>query len=250
MNFNSNIPIKFGLLGKSLQHSFSKNFFESEWKKNKIYNKSYDLLEFEDVSELQKFLSSNTLLYQGLNVTVPYKIVVFNFLKDFSSEAKDIGAVNCLKFDGNNWKGHNTDGPAFLKTILDLKSKIKRTLILGNGGASKAVQWALHQLSLEFDIVNRNRVLNYENLIEHWNKDWNFIIQTTPIGMFPHINQCLPIPFEKFNSDTIAYDLIYNPIETKFLIESRKYGAMTMNGLQMLEEQARLSYSFWTGENI
>ncbi len=242
-------PFKFGLIGKRLQHSFSKNLFETEWRKNKIYDKSYDLLEFDDISELQQFLALNKEKYLGLNVTIPYKIVVCDYVKEFSTEALSIGAINCLKFNGLNWIGHNTDGPAFLSTIIDIKNKIKKSLILGNGGASKAVQWALRQLILDFDIVSRKGVLNYDNLEENWNSDWNFIIQTSPVGMYPNVDRCLAIPFKKFNSDMIAYDLIYNPAETVFLKESKKSGTMTINGIKMLEQQARLSDHFWTAKN-
>ncbi|NOT37096.1 MAG: shikimate dehydrogenase [Saprospiraceae bacterium] len=240
--------IKHGLIGGSLSHSFSKNYLESQWKKEGGHSYFYELLEFENEKELGNFFSNDVYSYRGLNVTIPYKVLVKRYMHAMTHEAKEIDAINCIAIKNNQLIGHNTDGPAFLLSLKDWLPSTSRAsaLILGDGGASKAVQWALRKLKINYSIVTRNsNILNYSNLRSQWDDKFQLIIQTTPVGMYPKINDSLNIPFDKLNSNCFVYDLIYNPDPTVFLQNSLHYGANCMNGLKMLQLQADLSNQFW-----
>ena len=239
--------IKFGLIGKNLKHSFSASYFQTKWANEGINLYNYQLFEITDKEEIKEFLLVHRL-YLGFNITIPYKQAILEHLGELTQEAIEIGAVNCIRNYGLIWKGHNTDGLAFLKTLelfipLDFNGQ---ALILGNGGSSKAVQWALKKRNISFDIVSRSSIeLNYDNLTTSWNKNWKLIINTTPLGMYPDSNNFPRIPYNKIDSQCYAIDLIYNPEETIFLRNLKEMGCKVMNGLDMLKIQADLSFNFW-----
>lgn len=238
---------RFGLIGRQLAHSFSKDYFEKKWASSEINDCSYELFPIPDKSLLKTFLDANKHL-NGLNVTIPYKQSVIEFMDQISPEAKEIGAVNCLHQEDGQWVGYNTDGPAFLNTLMAFLSdqKVKRALILGTGGASRAVQWALHQLSMDFDLVSSSgNGISYQELDANWKDDWNLVIQTSPVGMYPKSDSCPAIPYHRLNHSYFLYDLIYNPEETEFMRRGRVAGAKVKNGLQMLYDQADLSWQIW-----
>lgn len=236
----------FGLLGKKLSHSFSKSYFEKKWASDGNLASSYDLFEIENVYNLESFLAKRKDL-TGLNVTIPYKEQIIPYLETLDSVAFEIGAVNCLKANAGTWVGYNTDGPAFLKT-LEIPFSINRptkALILGSGGAAKAVRWAFHNLEIPVMQVSRNAELNYQNLENHWTDDIQMIVNTTPLGMYPDIDSFPNIPYELIKPAFIAYDLIYNPEKTIFLQKAEMYGAQIINGKEMLKIQADLSEEIW-----
>ncbi|MCC6816049.1 MAG: shikimate dehydrogenase [Saprospiraceae bacterium] len=237
-------------MGKSLTHSFSKFVFESIFSQNNINNTSYSLIEISDLPQLRQFFRTQAFQYSGLNITVPYKLEVLPFLNKLTTVAQEIGAVNCIKYVEGQWEGHNTDGPAFLEILNKSKRWNSHALVLGNGGASKAIQWALKKSGITFDLVSRtSKEYNFENLNQKWNNQWNTIIQTTPVGMFPNSHETLNFPFDRMNEEFLVYDLIYNPVKTKFLLQANEQGARIYNGQEMLEIQALLSYEYWNREN-
>ncbi len=238
---------KFGLLGKKLSHSYSKDYFIKKWRSQSEEQYSYELIEIPDESKLIEFLKTEDQ-FCGLNVTIPYKIIILKHLQALSKEAREIGAVNCIKYSNDQWIGHNTDGIAFLQSlekILEMK-KIDNSLILGSGGASLAVQWAIKQLGIQFDVISRkDKEWNYDHLETKWNPSWKLIINTTPLGMLPDIYSSPEIPYDKVDETYYAYDLVYNPEETLFLKKMSERGAQIKNGLEMLYAQADLSEQFW-----
>lgn len=239
---------KYGLIGYPLGHSFSKEFFEKKFLREGILNSQYELYPIEDHDDFKKLLLENPNL-KGLNVTVPHKINVMSLLDELHDTAKEVGAVNTIKIINGKTIGYNTDTWGFAKSlfpeIIAFKSK---ALILGNGGASKAVQFVLNKLSIPFKIVGRNKHNDdyvYEDLKKELFEEIGIIIQTTPVGMYPDIDQYLNLPYEAINKNHFCMDLIYNPEETIFLKKSREAGATVKNGLQMLHEQAEESWRIW-----
>ncbi|MBK9629544.1 MAG: shikimate dehydrogenase [Saprospiraceae bacterium] len=236
----------FGLLGKKLSHSFSKTYFEKKWANAQNHSSSYDLYEIENVLALESFLKKRKDL-AGLNVTIPYKEQIIPYLDALDPVAFEIGAVNCLLSKAGSWVGYNTDGPAFLKT-LEIPFSINRptkAIVLGAGGAAKAVVWAFHKLAIPVIQVSRNSELNYQNLRNHWTDDIQMIVNTTPLGMFPDIHTFPNISYELIKPAFIAYDLIYNPDKTVFLQKAEMHGAQIINGKEMLKIQADLSEEIW-----
>ncbi len=239
---------KYGLIGYPLGHSFSKEFFEKKFLREGIINSQYELYPIEDLHDLKKILLENPNL-KGLNVTVPHKIDVMSLLDELHDTAKEVGAVNTIKIINGKTIGYNTDTWGFAKSlfpeIIAFKSK---ALILGNGGASKAVQFVLNKLSIPFKIVGRNNHNSdyaYEDLNKSIIEEAGIIIQTTSVGMYPDVEQFLNIPYDAINENHFCMDLIYNPEETIFLKKSREAGATVKNGLQMLHEQAEESWRIW-----
>lgn len=242
--------MKFGLIGKQLSHSWSKSYFETKWIEAETKDHEYLLLEFSSEEEIQKFFDHDIYNFKGLNVTLPYKSFVLDFVDKLSNTALEIKAINCLKINNRLITGHNTDGPAFLESLQNFikDQPIESALIVGDGGSSKAVQWALKKLNIKFNIVSRkNKELDFLSLNKKWNNDWRLIVQTTPVGMFPHSDQVIDFPFDRIGSKHLVYDLIYNPDETLFLKNCRTHGASCLNGLEMLKRQAELSWQFWQG---
>lgn len=241
----------FGLIGKSLSHSFSKNYFENKFELLHLNDYSYSNFELENIEAFVELIKSNSNL-KGLNVTIPYKETVIPFLNELSEEANQIGAVNCIQIKGNKLIGHNTDVYGFsqsLKPFLDANHE--RALILGTGGAAKAVAHVLHKIGLPVFYVTSAKTKKTENTFfydeinERVMAAFKLIVNTTPLGTFPDINECPPLPYEFFTPQHLAYDLIYNPGETKFLRQASNKGAIVVNGLSMLQLQAEKSWEIW-----
>lgn len=238
---------KFGLIGKTVQHSFSKNYFENKWNDLFITDHEYNLIEIHSLDHLKEFLNTS-INFSGINITMPYKISIISLLDSLTPIAKEVNAVNCIKKVDGQWIGHNTDALAFLKTLktflpFEFHSD---ALVLGSGGASRAVQWALRNLGLPYTLAsNSGYFKSYEEIAEHWNHNWKLIINTTPLGMLSSLEQKPKIPYDRIDSSFYLYDLIYNPEKTLFLKFGEQLGAKTKNGLEMLHLQADESWLFW-----
>lgn len=245
---------KYGLIGYPLGHSFSVSFFNEKFANEKI-NARYINFEIPQIEDLPEILASNPEL-KGLNVTIPYKQKVISYLDELSSEARSIGAVNVIrvthKGKGIILKGFNSDVIGFTRSIEPMLESIhKKALILGTGGASRAIEYGLKSLGLETLFVSRNKkegCITYEEVTPQIIKDYNVIVNCTPLGMYPKSDTCPQLPYEAMDSHTILYDLIYNPDETLFLKKGAEHGASTKNGLEMLLLQAFASWEFWNGE--
>lgn len=238
---------KFGLVGKTLGHSFSKTYFEDKFR-NEGLNHTFENFELPDISAVQEVFSISDL--KGVSVTIPYKEQIIPFLDSLSEEAKAIGAVNCVSFQNGRKTGHNTDAFGFHQLIKPfLTNEHERALILGTGGASKAVAYVLKSIGLDVLWISRNpskeKEFPYEAINEHMLRACKVIINCTPVGTFPHVDECVPFPFGFLTEAHLCIDLIYNPEETKFLRESRVHGATTLNGLSMLKEQANKAWEIW-----
>ncbi|RLD45440.1 MAG: shikimate dehydrogenase [Bacteroidetes bacterium] len=233
---------KYGLIGKTLKHSFSKKYFDNKFKEENIIDCSYELYELARIEDIKQLLSDNPDI-EGLNITLPYKESVIPFLDELDESVKDTDACNCIKITNGKLIGYNTDKEGFLEAFLSVMiMDYHNMLILGNGGASKAVAAALDELSLEYTIVARNPKhkddLNWKNLTTEHITDANVIINTTPLGMFPNTEQFPDIPYEAISRVQLAFDLIYNPEKTEFLKRAEAQGAEIENGMYMLELQA------------
>ena len=242
---------KFGLIGSTVSHSFSKAYFDEKFFHDGLRDYHYDLYPLNNVDELKTLLKENPELC-GLNVTIPYKEQVLKFLTDIDPIAKTIGAVNVIKIQNGKLKGFNTDSDAFLESLEKWfpKPEGSKALILGTGGSSKAVQVALNKLAIPFKIVSRDKNLgNYT--YEALEKDpkiiakSNLIINTTPLGMTPNTNAMPPIDYELLGANHFVYDLIYNPARTKFLQKAEMRGTTIKNGLEMLHIQAEKAWAIW-----
>ncbi len=246
------MPVNFGLIGKSLSHSFSKDFFTKKFQELSLLDHNYSLYEINQPNEVLTLIKNDTSLL-GLNVTIPYKIAVIAFLNESSPEAKEINAVNTIKVkrNGNDifLKGYNTDVYGFEKSIKPfLESKHQLALVLGDGGASKAVQYVLRNLGIDFNVVSRNpneNQLHYSDVHSYVVKHHLFVINTTPVGMSPNTNACVPFVFDDVNENHFFVDLIYNPAETLFLHKAKAKGARIMNGINMLHLQAEKAFEIW-----
>ena len=233
----------FGLIGKSLSHSFSEKYFNKKFYNEDIKNCEYKNFELNDISEIKDLISQVNL--SGLNVTIPYKKSVIPFLDELTQEAKAIGAVNTIEFKGNKLIGHNTDTIGFLQSIYPILNGRKKALILGNGGASKAIQNALKKLNIEYKIVSRNSSFDYLDISNQLIGYYKIIINTTPLGTYPDIADYPQIPYKKLNESHLLFDLIYNPVESQFLRFGKTRNCIIKNGLEMLEIQAESSWNIW-----
>ena len=240
----------YGLLGRKLGHSFSKEYFTDKFAKLNL-NDSYVNIELDDVSEIVSFVKENKDL-KGFNVTVPYKEVIIPYLDDIDNVAKEVGAVNTVKVYNNGMlKGFNTDVIGFEKLLESTRQQDNKTtsLIFGSGGASKAVQYVLRKNNIPFKIVSRNVDLGIKISYDEINSTgfslYSLVINTTPVGMFPNVNEYLELPYSTITSQNIFIDLIYNPAETLFLEKARLKGAAVFNGLTMLYEQAEAAWKIW-----
>ncbi len=237
----------FGLIGKNISYSFSQTYFTEKFKKENIDAKYYNF-DLEEINQFRDVIKEMPDL-GGLNVTIPYKQEIITFLDDLAPEAKEIGAVNTIKVNGNRLIGYNTDYIGFSESIKPLlKSHHNKALILGTGGASKAIAYALKKLDIEYKFVSRfsgKGKLGYDDLSEQIIKDHNIIINTTPVGTFPDVNEYPKFPVEYLTKNHLVYDLIYNPEVTQLLALAKKQGATIKNGLKMLELQAESAWNIW-----
>jgi shikimate dehydrogenase len=244
----------YGLIGYPLGHSFSRQFFTEKFEKEKI-DAQYLNFEIPSIEEFPKIIESHPEL-RGLNVTIPYKQQVMQYLDDISEEAKAIGAVNVVsvKPQSNSQpylKGYNSDVIGFVESIKPLlKPHHQKALILGTGGASKAIHYGLEEkLGMETLFVSRtqrNDVITYNDITPEVLKEYEVIVNCSPVGMFPHVDECPALPYEAMNGNHLLYDLVYNPLETLFMKKGAAQGATVKNGLEMLHLQAIASWEFWT----
>lgn len=235
----------YGLIGKELKHSFSPKYFKEKFTKEKILNTEYHLFSLNEIENVLELLKNERI--HGLNVTIPYKESIIPFLNILDKTAKDIQAVNTIQIKKNKLIGFNTDVIGFEKSLKPLlKKHHKRALIFGNGGASKAVAFVLKNLEIPFKIVSRKSDnLQYSAIDNLLLKEFTILINTTPLGMFPLIESKPKFDYKGINENHLAYDLVYNPLETSFLKEAKKQGAFIKNGLEMLEIQAEESWKIW-----
>lgn len=239
---------KFGLVGRNISYSFSRGYFADKFEKENLPH-SYVNFDISSIDDLKSIIKETPNL-KGLNVTIPYKEDVIPLLDSLNQRAKKIGAVNTIRFKGKELIGYNTDYYGFKKSLEPyLKKNHKRALILGTGGASKAIAHALQKLKIKFDYVSRSKKegvkYTYLDLTDDIISDYTIIINCTPIGTFPNVDECPNIPYNAISDRHILYDLIYNPKMTKFLSYGKEKGATTINGLRMLELQAEKSWEIW-----
>ena len=237
----------YGLVGKSLQHSFSSNFFSDYFVNENIFAK-YQNFEIKAVEHIQSVFD---LKPAGLNVTIPYKESVLPYLDELDPLARTIGAVNTIVFDGNHKIGYNTDVFGFQQSIKPfLTNQHERAIIFGTGGAAKAVAFVLQEIGIDVLFVSRKasgipKQFDYSAVNSHMINACKLIINCTPVGTHPHIEDCLDLPYESMGIEHLAIDLIYNPIETLFLKKAKAQGASIMNGESMLKTQAMKSWALW-----
>lgn len=245
----------YGLIGYPLGHSFSAGYFAEKFKKEGITDCAYKNFPIDNIQKFPEIIASNPEL-TGLNVTIPYKEQVIKFLDEIDSEAKEIGAVNTVKItrkaNGYSLKGYNSDVYGFQKTLQPyLKDYHKKALILGTGGASKAIKFVLKKLGIEFISASieelKENEIRYEAIDKKMIEERLLIIHATPLGTYPNVNACSPIPYEYLTSKHVLYDLVYNPEETLFLKNGKEKGATIQNGLKMLHTQAERSWEIWNG---
>ena len=233
----------YGLIGKNISYSFSRNYFNNKFKNENILNSQYINFETDNPSELNNIFNKNNY---GFNVTIPYKEAIIPYLDSLNFHAEQIGAVNTIKIENGKKIGFNTDWIGFKKSLEPLlKPHHKKALILGTGGASKAVIYALKQLQIQTLIVSRNGETTYEDLSEEIIHNHTIIINCTPVGTFPNTDLAPEIPYQFITKNHLVYDLIYNPAETLFLKKCKENGAVIKNGLEMLEIQAEESWKIW-----
>lgn len=235
---------RFGLIGKNISYSFSQKFFEKKFDILRLKNHHYDLIDIDNIYQVEEIFKIPNLV--GLNVTIPYKELIIQYLDKLSQEAQEIGAVNCIAIKNGKKIGYNTDVFGFEKTLL-IKDNIleNKALILGNGGASKAVQYVLKKYHIPFQIVSRKGELTFENITQDIVNEHKIIIQCTPVGTFPNVKDCLIFPFDGIGKEHFIIDLIYNPAKTQFLKNASEKGAKIINGQLMLEEQAEKAWEIW-----
>lgn len=236
--------LKLGLIGRNISYSFSKNYFEQKFSALKLANLSYSIFDLKEISEVEEIFNIENL--RGFNVTIPYKEQILPFLNEISPEAEKIGAVNTVLIKNGKKIGYNTDAFGFEDTLLSHKnSKQKSALVLGNGGAAKAVKFILEKHGISYQSVFRKGDVNFENLPEEQVKNHLIIIQCTPVGTFPNVSDCVEFPFEALSAEHLVIDLIYNPAQTEFLKKAAAQKATTVNGENMLKKQAEKAWEIW-----
>ncbi|SDR77671.1 shikimate dehydrogenase [Polaribacter sp. KT25b] len=240
----------FGLLGKNISYSFSRGYFTEKFEKLNITNYKYVNFDIQQIKDFSSIIDNKKSL-GGINVTIPYKEEVIPFLDKLDETAKNIGAVNTIKFTKRgNLKGYNSDVVGFENSIKPLlKKHHKRALILGTGGASKAIAYALKKNNIKFKFVSRNpegkKEISYDSLTEETLKKYTVIINCTPLGTFPAIEKCPNIPYQFISEKHLLFDLIYNPEVSTFLSKGKEKGATIKNGFEMLQLQAEESWRIW-----
>ena len=246
----------FGLIGFPLTHSFSVQYFSEKFERERIADCSYANYPIENIGLLPQLIAGNADL-AGLNVTIPYKEQVIPYLDEVDDEIALIGAVNTLKitrYSGRiHLKGYNTDAYGFSASLKPyLKEHYRKALILGTGGASKAVAFVLAGLGFEIRYVSRNprnnKQISYAELTPDIVRGARVIVNTSPVGMYPDVDSCPAIPYDALTPDHVLYDLVYNPPETRFMALGKKKGAKVINGLQMLHLQAERSWKIWNSD--
>ncbi|MFC2136602.1 shikimate dehydrogenase family protein [Bacteroidota bacterium] len=248
----------YGLIGYPLSHSFSKGYFTDKFEKDSISDSIYENFTIESIDEIINIIKSNSELI-GLNVTIPYKEQVIQFLNETDDAVKEIGAVNTIKIKRENnkiyLKGYNTDVYGFENSLKPLFEDYDyKALILGTGGASKAIKYILKQLYINYISASieelKENEIRYNEIDKNMIMDRLLIINATPLGTYPNVDACPDIPYESITEKHILFDLVYNPAETLFLSHGKKRGAKVKNGLEMLHLQAEKSYEIWNNPNL
>lgn len=240
----------YGLIGRSLGHSFSEKYFSEKFKKENISDCQYRNFEIIDLQKEIPVLKSNPAL-KGLNVTIPYKTDILSYLDEMSDECRKINACNCIKIEEGKWIGYNTDVTGFEKSFIPhLSANHKKALILGTGGASNAVAFVLEKSGIDFLKVSRKKnqliaFISYDEITSSTMAEYQIVINTTPLGTFPNVNECPFLPYESVTRRHYFFDLVYNPPKTLFLALAEKNGATIENGSQMLAIQAEESWKIW-----
>lgn len=256
---------EFGLIGFPITHSFSEKYFAEKFQREHISDASYKLFPIDSIEKIPELISAHPNLV-GLNVTIPYKEKVIPFLDELDETAKAVGAVNTifisrLKSQISSLKGYNTDVHGFRQSIKPfLTSAHERALILGTGGASKAVEYVLKQIGVDCIFVSREKknilpkgqagktILTYDELNSYVMDSCKLIVNCSPVGTFPNVNEFPKLPYESIAKSHLLYDLIYNPAETEFLKKGKANGAEIMNGLDMLKMQAEKAWEIWNSK--
>lgn len=238
----------YGLIGYPLGHSFSRKFFTEKFEKEGI-DAQYLNFEIPSIEEFPEIIKNNPEL-RGLNVTIPYKQQVMQYLHNISEEASAIGAVNVVRVRDGHLTGFNSDVIGFVESIRPLlKPHHKKALILGTGGASKAIHYGLEKkLGMETLFVSRTAregMITYDDITPETLQTYPVIVNCSPVGMYPHVDECPALPYEAMNENNLLYDLVYNPLETLFMKKGAEQGATVKNGLEMLHLQAIASWKFW-----
>lgn len=242
---------QYGIIGKSLLHSLSKSYFEAKFKQLGLSDYSYELFEIPSIEVIKTVISEHKTL-RGFNVTIPYKEAIISFLDELDGDAAEIRAVNCVKIKEGRLIGYNTDCYGFAQSIKPfLDTNHQRALILGTGGASKAVAYALKKVGVEIYFVTSsankktNNTFFYSELNEHVMNAFKLVVNSTPLGTFPNVEEAPALPYHLFTEQHLAYDLVYNPAETVFLKRAKAKGSIVVNGLSMLQLQAEKSWEIW-----
>ena len=242
---------RFGLIGKDISYSFSKKYFTEKFSDMGMDDHSYENFDLQAIEDFKSVVEYNKNL-KGLNVTIPYKEAVIPYLTDLDKQAEKIGAVNTIQFTDSGLKGFNTDAYGFQTTLLPfLKSHHKKALILGTGGASKAVAYVLGELGIVNTFVSRKPMDNqigYQDLTEKVMQEFTVLVNCTPLGTHPNVGQKPDIPYTYLTTKHFLFDLIYNPEKTAFLKEGEIRGASISNGLRMLQLQADKAWEIWQGK--
>lgn len=245
---------RFGLIGRTLSHSFSGTYFTAKFETLGITDAVFELYPLETIDALPQLLKQYPDL-RGLSVTIPYKTAVIPFLDELDETAARIGAVNCIAI-GDKLIGHNTDAWGFRQSLKPfLTSAHDRALILGTGGASKAVKFVLDEIGIDSAFVTRDKTqvaegqlcFAYEELNPYILQAFKLIVNTTPLGTFPAVDETPALPWNALTPEHLLYDLVYNPAETLFMKNGRQHGATAMNGYDMLKAQAEKAWEIWNG---
>jgi len=242
---------QFGLIGRSLRHSFSQTYFTQKFDSLQLKSHQYELFELADIAELPALLAAYPQL-EGLNVTVPYKELVMPYLDELTPTAARVGAVNVIhRLPDGRLIGHNTDYIGFresLRRFYPLRGEESRALVLGKGGAAKAIAVVLRDLDIPHSFVTRNPLassLSYDDLTPQLLSQHRLIINATPLGTFPNVDECPRLPYSALTSQHYLYDVVYNPAETLFMRNGLAAGARVKNGFEMLRLQAEASWEIW-----
>lgn len=238
---------RYGLLGKNISYSFSKGYFTQKFKDLGMDDHSYENFDLQDITELKTILSQDNI--KGFNVTIPYKEKVLAYLDELDTKAKKIGAVNTIKITKTGLKGFNTDAHGFEKSLAPLlKPHHTKALILGTGGASKAVRFVLEEMGIHTTYVSRSKKAGqytYDELDRTIIEENTLVVNCTPLGTHPDVDKKPPLPYQYIGRNHLLYDLIYNPEKTTFLALGEANGATIQNGLEMLQSQAEKAWEIW-----
>ena len=235
--------MNFGLVGKRLSHSFSKDFFTQKFKKLNLKSHNYENYEIDNLNELRELIKKNQLY--GLNVTIPFKQEIIKYLDEIESNAKEINSVNTIKVKNNKLIGYNSDIQGFENSFIPIIGKRQKAIVLGDGGASKAVQFVLKKNKIKFNLFSRSGKKKFVDITNSNIISSQIIINTTPLGMYPDINTYPNIPYHALSSNHLIYDLVYNPEETIFIKKAKEKNCLVINGLEMLINQANISWEIW-----